>query len=492
MLLLLVAELEFIMGRNYELRTALRAQVHLPLYHTLLAFAAFAIFFRMLARLPELPASPLAPGWVAWQVASFLVIDHFVTPLSPSLGLWVPVALCYGGLWLACLVPPREWVALVRCHAGWMAAALVAAVLTVGLAFQADTLWRPLSYASLCISQRWLSLFFSNVVVDVDHWKIGTPLFRVQVLAGCSGLEGLGLMLGFSGLYLWLRRRELRFPAALTLVPVSLVLIFLANTVRLALLVAVGTCISPVVAIKGFHSQAGWISVTALGVGMILGIERWGWFSRVQVRRSLENPAVPYLLPLLVALALRMLTQLFTAGFDIFYPIRTVALLGLLFLLRAGWRPALPRPTVSGLWNGAAVFLLWALLVPGMADPSADPAINVPGWSLLWIAARVTGAFLVVPLCEELAFRGYLLRRLQNTDFRKVEPGTLTWSSVAISSLAFGLLHEQWLAGTLAGAAYAWATTRRGRLSDAVVAHAITNLCLSVQVLGWHQWSLWN
>jgi CAAX prenyl protease-like protein len=68
----------------------------------------------------------------------------------------------------------------------------------------------------------------------------------------------------------------------------------------------------------------------------------------------------------------------------------------------------------------------------------------------------------------------------------------LTWSSVAISSLAFGLLHEQWLAGTLAGAAYAWATTRRGRLSDAVVAHAITNLCLSVQVLGWHQWSLWN
>ena len=39
---------------------------------------------------------------------------------------------------------------------------------------------------------------------------------------------------------------------------------------------------------------------------------------------------------------------------------------------------------------------------------------------------------------------------------------------------------------------FALALLRRGRLCDAVVAHASANLILAAYVLQTHQWSLWN
>jgi membrane protease YdiL (CAAX protease family) len=46
----------------------------------------------------------------------------------------------------------------------------------------------------------------------------------------------------------------------------------------------------------------------------------------------------------------------------------------------------------------------------------------------------------------------------------------------------FGLLHGQWLAGTLAGMLYAGAAVRGRQLWIAVVAHATTNLMFGVYV----------
>ena len=46
--------------------------------------------------------------------------------------------------------------------------------------------------------------------------------------------------------------------------------------------------------------------------------------------------------------------------------------------------------------------------------------------------------------------------------------------SFVISSVAFGVLHGRWLAGILAGMLYALAQYRRGEISDAIVAHAVT------------------
>jgi CAAX prenyl protease-like protein len=59
------------------------------------------------------------------------------------------------------------------------------------------------------------------------------------------------------------------------------------------------------------------------------------------------------------------------------------------------------------------------------------------------------------------------------------------------SSIAFGVLHGRWVAGILAGMIYAAAQYRRGEVSDAIVAHAVTNGLLAVWVLAFGQWSFW-
>jgi CAAX prenyl protease-like protein len=53
------------------------------------------------------------------------------------------------------------------------------------------------------------------------------------------------------------------------------------------------------------------------------------------------------------------------------------------------------------------------------------------------------------------------------------------------------VLHSAWVAGILAGVAYAAVRLYRGRLADAVLAHAVTNLLLSAYVLNTGSWSYW-
>lgn len=103
----------------------------------------------------------------------------------------------------------------------------------------------------------------------------------------------------------------------------------------------------------------------------------------------------------------------------------------------------------------------------------------------------MAGSALIVPLCEELAFRGYLLRRLQGADFTSVSPRAWTCFSLIGSSLLFGVLHDRWLAGTLAGMVYAVLLVRTGRLGEVVVAHAVTNGCIALWVLSTGDWSHW-
>ena len=97
----------------------------------------------------------------------------------------------------------------------------------------------------------------------------------------------------------------------------------------------------------------------------------------------------------------------------------------------------------------------------------------------------------MVPLAEELAFRGYLTRRLFSSNFRAIAPGRMTWISFFVSSVLFGVLHGRWFAGTLAGMAFAETYRRRGELSDAVLAHAVANGLIAVAVLAGGEWSLW-
>jgi CAAX prenyl protease-like protein len=98
----------------------------------------------------------------------------------------------------------------------------------------------------------------------------------------------------------------------------------------------------------------------------------------------------------------------------------------------------------------------------------------------------------IAPLSEELAFRGYLMRRLQRPDVEKVDPRHPGWLGPALSSIAFGLLHgSRWMEGIAAGLVYTHVYAKRGRLGDAILAHAVTNLILMTVVFYTGDWRFW-
>ena len=114
---------------------------------------------------------------------------------------------------------------------------------------------------------------------------------------------------------------------------------------------------------------------------------------------------------------------------------------------------------------------------------SALDAMSAPG-RIFWLTARVLAASVTVPIAEELAFRGYLMRRLVAADFESVDPRRYTWFSLAASSIVFGAMHgSSWFAGSAAGLVYGGLYARSGRIGDPVVAHATTNILLAVCVL---------
>jgi len=111
------------------------------------------------------------------------------------------------------------------------------------------------------------------------------------------------------------------------------------------------------------------------------------------------------------------------------------------------------------------------------------------GW--FFVAVRTVGSALVVPPIEEAFYRSFLYRYFVKIDFTAMPLSQLHWLSLVVTSLIFGFSHYQWLAGILCGLAYQWLVLRKGRLGDAMTAHAITNFLLGIWVVWKCAWQLW-
>lgn len=145
---------------------------------------------------------------------------------------------------------------------------------------------------------------------------------------------------------------------------------------------------------------------------------------------------------------------------------------------------------------GIAVFALWVQLdAPWMQLGSATASfvpLDADG-RLIWplIALRLIGAALVVPVMEELFWRSFLMRWVQNPAFERVDPQTVGIKAIVLSTFVFTLAHTLWLAAIVAGLAYAWLYRRTGKLWTAVIAHAVTNAMLGVWVIRTGRWEFW-
>jgi exosortase E/protease (VPEID-CTERM system) len=423
-------------------------------------------------------------------------------PGSLVTGAWLAVgalAVALGGFAFA---PPKLWMEAARATGYAWIYASAAGLLACLLGAASRLMWAPAAHLTFLMVRTILRTFVPGVIAHPSTHIIGSRGFYLEIAPACSGLEGVGLILVFGATWLWLFRREFRFPHALLLIPASVVAIFLMNALRITALILIGAAGAPRVAMGGFHSQAGWIAFNAVAVAFALTAQRLPWVTvpgstAARPARSTENPTAPYLAPFLAILAAAMISRAASSGFERLYPLRFFAAAGVLWFYRRkyaaldwkfGWNAAATGALVFAMWMG----LDWARgggVGAGIA--SGLSGLSAPARAA-WLTVRTLAAVVTVPIAEELAFRGFLMRRLVSADFESVDWRRFGFFPVLISSVAFGVLHgDRWLAGTIAGVLYAAALHWRGRIGDAVVAHAVTNALLAAWVLTSGNWGLW-
>lgn len=170
-------------------------------------------------------------------------------------------------------------------------------------------------------------------------------------------------------------------------------------------------------------------------------------------------------------------------------------------LLWRGWKYyGLRAPRAWG-WialTGIAAFLRW---IAPQAWGDAAPRLDgfMPGFfgsgpvEWLNLAFRFARLVVIVPLVEEIFWRGFLLRTVIRPDFLTVPFGTFDARAFALTTAGFCLEHplEDWPASVIAGALYNLVAFRTRSLAACVCAHALTNALLGGYVLRTGQWGFW-
>jgi CAAX prenyl protease-like protein len=111
--------------------------------------------------------------------------------------------------------------------------------------------------------------------------------------------------------------------------------------------------------------------------------------------------------------------------------------------------------------------------------------------AMIFVAVRIIGSSLVVPPLEEVFYRSFIYRFLIKSNFLDVPLSRFEWRSFLIAGAIFGSGHFEWLPGILCAFAYQWLVIKKGRLGDAMTAHAITNFLLAIWILTRHAYYFW-
>ena len=166
-------------------------------------------------------------------------------------------------------------------------------------------------------------------------------------------------------------------------------------------------------------------------------------------------------------------------------------------------------PTSAPHWLGSIA------LGVGVCAIWVAPDALVPGWRSGWlfqnaITGRVTTsippgeltpvmltlrtvrAALLVPVLEELFWRGWLPRWLQSARFERIPLGQYTPLAFWATAILFAAEHGPfWEVGLISGILYNWWMRRTRSLGDLMLTHAVTNLTLSLYVIGTGRYGFW-
>ena len=202
------------------------------------------------------------------------------------------------------------------------------------------------------------------------------------------------------------------------------------------------------------------------------------------------------------------------------YPIQTLICAGLLLFWRQHYTLSPWRGLVLAVLLGVVGIALW--IAPGYLHFLwRDQNVVWPSWWewLGWsdryegfdpgllkehpvgqqasISMRFVRMVIVVPLVEEIFWRGFLMRyvvaEMRGADWRAIPFGTHHRVSFWVTTLGVTAIHNtaDWPAAFIWGALMYGLAVRTKSLGACVVMHAVGNLILGIYVLQTQQWGFW-
>ena len=126
-------------------------------------------------------------------------------------------------------------------------------------------------------------------------------------------------------------------------------------------------------------------------------------------------------------------------------------------------------------------------------NPFAEGTFSSPPMAWAFVAVRIVGAVLVVPVMEELFWRDFLWRQIiAPNDFKLARVGEFDWTAFLVVPIVFAMVHGNWWLTSIV-----WALMIGGllvytkSLGACIIAHATTNALLAAYVLKYKDWVFW-
>jgi CAAX prenyl protease-like protein len=181
------------------------------------------------------------------------------------------------------------------------------------------------------------------------------------------------------------------------------------------------------------------------------------------------------------------------------FPLQTVLCSALLVWFWKTYEWGAKWHVITAVLTGLVVLALWIspqwLLGAEERTDGFNPGLFAGSAALYWgtLILRFIRLVVIVPLLEEIFWRGFLLRYLIKEDFTKVSFGTFSWFSFGVVTVMFGLAHfgPDFIPSLLTGAIYNLLAVKTRSLACCVLAHAVTNLGLGLYIMQTGQWGFW-
>ena len=208
----------------------------------------------------------------------------------------------------------------------------------------------------------------------------------------------------------------------------------------------------------------------------------------------------PRVFPFAVFMLFVMVESMFTSDVYLIYIAKSIIVGLILLRFRSKYSEINLSASVKDICIavvfGIIVFILWINITWDFAilgEVRNNNPYKLLSKQAFYIAIffRIFGSAIVVPVMEELFWRSFVIRWIDNHNFTSVPIGTFSITSFITTVLLFGSEHSLWLAGIVAGVLYNLLLYYRKNIFLCIISHSVTNFILGIYVIYSGRWMFW-